>query len=67
MIEGMDFGDVVRAVRSGQEVRRKSWRSDWRIAEVNETLVTFVGGPVGWCAWTPTYSDIFAEDWELVQ
>lgn len=67
MVEGMDFGDAVRAMKAGQEVRRKSWRKEWKIAEHNGSLITFIGGPVGWSYWRPSYDDILGEDWEIAQ
>lgn len=66
-IEGLDFGDVIRAIKSGQELRRKGWRKEWRIALHNGYIATFAGGPIGWCPWKPTDEDMLAEDWELVQ
>lgn len=67
MGESMDFGDAVRAMKAGQEVRRRNWRRDWKVAIMNGVIVTFISGPIGWMSWKPEFDDILAEDWELSQ
>lgn len=71
----MDFGDALRALKSGRRVTRRGWNGagQWLELQVPDehskmrrpyVFISPVGGD--FVPWLASQSDMLAEDWELV-
>ena len=67
----MNFGEAIQAMKDGKRVRRKGWDIVWLAINNSEGRPSFIylgidneafdkGHP-----WTPTQTEMMAEDWEI--
>jgi len=65
----MNFGSALGALKRGRAVRRGAWaesQSIWMCPGKSKCIAMNCGDGVV-APWTPTYSDLFANDWEVVE
>ena len=72
--EAMDFGGALEALDEGHKVKRRGWINQWltyderrkRLAPLNPFVHHLNAG--SWqAAYVPSWQDIDAEDWEIVE
>ena len=67
----MNFGEAIQAMKDGKRVCRKGWKNKWlAINNLEYDCPSFIYLGIDDAAdkvhpWTPTQSEMMAEDWEI--
>lgn len=66
----MDFGDAIKALRSGNCARRRDWKpSRWLQCVFEQQwargYIELKECSDKWIPWVPNHADMLADDWEI--